>query len=509
MKNTRWLPAAFCSVAFFNVALADPTFGELLYSDPFNTESANKDSVQQGDWYIVNEGINRLVNWDPNLEEWQVDFGWDYSDLGIPPAPSGEDGETRGLRLSANRYPNIPDGTSGTSYALTVILKEEDSSGANMFTGDYAVTFDMWVNYNGPLGPDETDLTRGVGGPGSTHFATFGVGLDQFATHPQRYQPVFNPDFNENPSKGAWFAIAFEGQNLFDFRVHKGSVGQRADSGQFYAADTQASAGVLDARDARQPYYAEVMPGVVAAPPEQLAMWSAQIGRTPPGTPAFAWNTVTIKRRGGLTDPEFPYLGTFATVTWEINGKPIVTLDPRKGSNDANGDNADLANFTTEGRIFLGVYDFIASIVDNPDAHFVLYDNLRVYELLPELEGGYDVWAEQLPSGDRGRDADPDGDGIRNLVEYALGLNPQSADVAGLPVGAVEDGFLTLNVSKNAEALGIDYVVEVSGDLVNWESGAGFTTELENTDSVLRIRDNAEWTGADRRFIRLRVVETN
>jgi len=34
--------------------------------------------------------------------------------------------------------------------------------------------------------------------------------------------------------------------------------------------------------------------------------------------------------------------------------------------------------------------------------------------------------------------ADPDGDGIGNLLEYALGLDPLTAGLAGLPVRADE-----------------------------------------------------------------------
>lgn len=520
MKTTRWLPAALCSVAIFNISFADPTLGDELYSDPFDTVNSDKDATMVGDWLINSDYQARLMPYTDlegnDLAGWQVEFGWDFSHLGIPPAPSGDGVNTKGLMMAVNRY--VTDGwtvdpppDTGTAYALTVILSDPTYGDANMFSGDYAVTFDMWFNYNGPLGPDDDNPDRAAGGRGSTHFATFGIGLDQYADHPQRYNPAYNADNNLNPSKGGWFAIADEGENLFDFRVHKGSVGQRGDSGQFYAADTQADAGtgVLDARDARQPYYATIMPGELTVPQEQLDMWPNQIGRTYPGTPAFAWHTVTIKRRGGYTDPEFPDLGEFALVTWEIDGLPIVTLDPRKGSNTPNGDNADLANFTTEGRIFLGIYDFAISVTDNPDALFVLYDNLKVHELLPEPEGGYDVWASSLPEGQNGREDDPDGDGISNLMEYALGLDPMVGDVQNLPQGVVEGDYLTLAVTKNEEAIGVEYVVEVSSDLMNWEAGSEFTTELESSATMLKVRDNAIWSGADRRFIRLRVTESN
>lgn len=62
--------------------------------------------------------------------------------------------------------------------------------------------------------------------------------------------------------------------------------------------------------------------------------------------------------------------------------------------------------------------------------------------------------------------ADPDRDGIRNLVEYALGLDPGEISVNGLPVLAVSGNVLELSYNRMRED--VDYVVEVSTDLVQW-----------------------------------------
>lgn len=64
--------------------------------------------------------------------------------------------------------------------------------------------------------------------------------------------------------------------------------------------------------------------------------------------------------------------------------------------------------------------------------------------------------------------ADWDGDGILNLLEYAIGLDPRTADAGGLPAAGKSGGYLTLSFVPNAAATDVSYVVESSTDLVTW-----------------------------------------
>jgi len=106
--------------------------------------------------------------------------------------------------------------------------------------------------------------------------------------------------------------------------------------------------------------------------------------------------------------------------------------------------------------------------------------------------------------------ADPDGDGLPNLLEYALGTDPNVANVGGLPAADFETDangdYLTLTVNKNPSATDVTYIVEVSGDLATWSSGPSFTTTLQNTPSLLKVRDNIPIAIAPQRFIRLRIT---
>ncbi len=107
--------------------------------------------------------------------------------------------------------------------------------------------------------------------------------------------------------------------------------------------------------------------------------------------------------------------------------------------------------------------------------------------------------------------ADPDRDGIANLLERALGLNPNTPATTGLPTTSWShlgtDDYLTLTVIKNPAAADLTYTVEVSGDLSVWNSGASHTTILDNTPTLLRARDNLPSSGNTPRFIHLKVTQ--
>ncbi|MGI8604110.1 MAG: FG-GAP repeat protein [Verrucomicrobiales bacterium] len=102
-------------------------------------------------------------------------------------------------------------------------------------------------------------------------------------------------------------------------------------------------------------------------------------------------------------------------------------------------------------------------------------------------------------------DGDLDEDSFSNLVEFALGTDPRSGSLTG-PIAAIEDGYLTLAVTRNPAASALQFRVEVSGDLANWVSGPAHVTVLEDAPTRLRARDNIPVSSAQRRYIRLEVV---
>ncbi|HXJ58570.1 MAG TPA: alkaline phosphatase family protein [Verrucomicrobiae bacterium] len=145
--------------------------------------------------------------------------------------------------------------------------------------------------------------------------------------------------------------------------------------------------------------------------------------------------------------------------------------------------------------------------------------------LRPTLEIVYSVpaitfaaWASAhgLTSPDNAPDADPDGDGVNNLTEFAYNLNPLVADAAqmtlsgtnGLPAARYLPGVPggTLEViwvrRKASTVAGLTYTLQFGGDLVTWSS----------PQSPPAVNLNAEWervivrdivSGVDGRFARI------
>lgn len=152
------------------------------------------------------------------------------------------------------------------------------------------------------------------------------------------------------------------------------------------------------------------------------------------------------------------------------------------------------------------------AVGDYTGDNFFRLRSLAVYLPTGDLQTPFASWqaAQGFATEEEGAiHADPDGDGIRNVVEYALGLNALSPDRSSLPLGAVEnvggENFLTLAVNRNTEATDAVLTVEVSSDLVIWDSGESHTTVISDTADLLKVRDNTPLTGAGKRFIRLNV----
>ena len=115
--------------------------------------------------------------------------------------------------------------------------------------------------------------------------------------------------------------------------------------------------------------------------------------------------------------------------------------------------------------------------------------------------------------------ADPDHDGIANVAEYALGLDPLTSGAVTNPTFGSANGYLTLTFTRPLSATDVSYIVQVSGDLATWNDGslytaAGnvptntFTTELSRTASggneTIVVRDNTLMSAATQHFLRLK-----
>jgi hypothetical protein len=108
---------------------------------------------------------------------------------------------------------------------------------------------------------------------------------------------------------------------------------------------------------------------------------------------------------------------------------------------------------------------------------------------------------------------DFDGDGIPNLLEYAFGGDPLIPGTAPTPnLETLEiDGatYLTLSVTKNPDASDMSYAVEISSNLIDWNTGADHTVTVTEDETHIVVRDAHPQTATQRRFLRLRVDLAN
>ena len=122
-------------------------------------------------------------------------------------------------------------------------------------------------------------------------------------------------------------------------------------------------------------------------------------------------------------------------------------------------------------------------------------------------------FGEDCPDG--AAECDPDGDGLVNLMEYALGLDPNQTSHGAQPqlemamiegnasLGTADQVFLGLRVDRAARRNDINYVVEVSNDLATWHRGHGHTVTVVDSDTELYVRDAVPVGSTPRRFMRL------
>lgn len=127
--------------------------------------------------------------------------------------------------------------------------------------------------------------------------------------------------------------------------------------------------------------------------------------------------------------------------------------------------------------------------------------------------------------------AAPAGDNVPNLIKYAMGLNPrqsvsgaslptsridllggsaQSASIGlfSLPTAELASGrhYMVLTVPRNGIRADIEYIVEVSTDMVNWRSGDPHTVTVLNTAETLEVYSATAVEDAPRQFMRLKVL---
>jgi hypothetical protein len=121
------------------------------------------------------------------------------------------------------------------------------------------------------------------------------------------------------------------------------------------------------------------------------------------------------------------------------------------------------------------------------------------------LAGGFEGWifTYGLSVSNAAPDADPDADGLKNLVEYGLNLNPTVTDSAAAISTALDsNGKLSLTFFRARSATELTYTVQASADLASWSD------VIVNPGTVgqnVTVIDEPP-VGSTRRFLRIVVA---
>jgi hypothetical protein len=118
--------------------------------------------------------------------------------------------------------------------------------------------------------------------------------------------------------------------------------------------------------------------------------------------------------------------------------------------------------------------------------------------------------AERLDPQISGPNADPERDGLSNLLEYALSLDPRAESKFGAAVDTETVGgrtYLRLQYKRPAKTVDLLYEPQVSSDLENWTADVVELSRIANPDQTetVIVRDTIPIEDAPWRFIRMKV----
>jgi len=230
----------------------------------------------------------------------------------IPPAPNSLDESTHGVRLAVNQ-----DATGATA---AVNLYPGDFS----VSGNFALKFDMWVNYPGNA------LGVGTGVTGSTQHGIFGI--NHLGTNVNWAAP------SAGSSDGLWFGVSGEGGDSRDYRAYQGNP-----AGTQIELLTPGTSGLIGTNQTQAVFQS-------IFPPTRFET---------AGAPGKNWVQVELRQTNNL-------------VLWFMEGNLIA-----QRTNDSS---------FTSGKVMLGLMDVFSSIASPARDSFVLFDNVRVENLAPPIE---------------------------------------------------------------------------------------------------------------------------
>ncbi len=196
-----------------------------------------------------------------------------------------------------------------------------------------------------------------------------------------------------------------------------------------------------------------------------------------------------------------------------------LSLSSASGNVAAAGSQIAQATVNAAG-LAPGLYGATIGVVSNDPDEPLLNIPVELTVLSPVQVWRQANFSSYLDAGETADLADPDFDGISNLREYALTLDPHVPNGTGLPAAITNPaGYLQITFTRNVTRTDLTYETEASTNLVNWttiaRSTAGAATMPIGAHSVAEtgapdvktvvVEDSVPASGQPRRFLRLRI----
>lgn len=402
----------------------------LLFSDNFDTDTS-------ANWNLFWGSGNNVPDY---TADWAYDYGaipytFNGTTYVIPPAPNSISGTTRGVRFTVNN-----NDTNGVIAGVNIYPKNQ------FFTNNFALKFDMWINYPGGA--------VGSGATGSTEFGIFGI--NHSGTEANWAAT------SASSTDGLWFGVDGEGGTTADYRSYIGNPsGLQAQWNPTTngMASADAAGGIYPALFANSRFETVGAPGKnwVAAEVSQMngiLTWKLDDTLIAQRTNASAFASGNIML--GFMDV-FPSIASPASNAFVIFDNvrvenlstnsltpPSITTPPQS-QNAATGTNVTLSVLATGSAPLSYQWRFNASNLSGATSSTLTLTNVQ-----PANAGDYDVLVTN-PAG--------------SLASAPAHLTVTSGSFQFASANVLSNGWVLLIFSGSA---GTQYVIEASTNLVNW-----------------------------------------
>ncbi|HEX8371978.1 MAG TPA: YHYH protein [Chthoniobacterales bacterium] len=232
------------------------------------------------------------------------------------------------------------------------------------------------------------------------------------------------------------------------------------------------------------------------------------------GTSATATYTVPAVAPAITTAPVSQSVTAGTSVTFSVvaSGTAPLTYQWSKGTSAIAGATASSYNIASPVVGDTGTYNVaVTNSAGTANSSATLNVTAPLTSFQAFVEAKFTA-AQQADPAISGMTADPDGDGLSNVLECAFSLDPNVRDASGATSSALSGSHLTITFKRLVNPNGLTYSVESSGDLATWNSGDTYTEQVSatpiagGTSEQVVVRDRTATTAATRRFLRVRVT---